>query len=108
MVQYLGFHKVVGKVSSFMNVTLVIAGLLVGSKLFSLCLDDPWILQIAFVIACLSNLMLAWAPSTAIFIVGKFKIKLKYRVEVEGCNEKEQFVVVVAPRLYKTIRITRK
>ncbi|XP_072040955.1 proton-coupled folate transporter-like isoform X4 [Amphiura filiformis] len=45
-------------------------GLLVGSKLFSLCLEDYWILQIAYLFGGLSNLFLAWAPTTPMFFLG--------------------------------------
>ncbi|XP_072039616.1 proton-coupled folate transporter-like [Amphiura filiformis] len=45
-------------------------GLLFGSKLFSLCLQDHWILQIAYLFGGLSNLFLAWAPTTALFFLG--------------------------------------
>ena len=45
-------------------------GLLIGSKLFSLCLQDYAILQIAFLFGGLSNMFLAWAPTTALFFLG--------------------------------------
>ncbi|XP_072046106.1 lysosomal proton-coupled steroid conjugate and bile acid symporter SLC46A3-like isoform X2 [Amphiura filiformis] len=58
---------------SFFSFAFLIAGtlgLLIGTKLFSLCLANFWILQIAYGFALLNYILAALAPTTAIFILG--------------------------------------
>ncbi|XP_072046557.1 uncharacterized protein [Amphiura filiformis] len=57
---------------SYFNLTYYImgaVGMLLGGKLFSMCLQEYWILQIAYTFGMIQYVIAAIAPSTAIFFL---------------------------------------
>ncbi len=88
--------------ASAISLLCVSVGTLVGTKLFSLCLDDYWLMQIGCLSTFLSLIGVAVAHSSLVLFIGKSRVdprrvgqEIKVRIETKRMKRRGYYQVII-------------